>query len=284
MMKVHIQINMIASLVVISTKTLSLMIRYTNHTNTWYVQTDDKYNTKRIFKSIWNDFKRYKNNSVSNKSYNPKVKKYIIPVIDFTDININNFIIFYLNKYGKDNKCKLYEITQYLKYCFLNYEYSDDLSIAFKSFPKALRTWNIIHQKNKNIRIQNIPITDSDVKGIKGISSNKLSNGGCFKMVSYVVVGWHNHHKLCNQIPFGLFSNRQIMNYEIILKLGEFMKSSSQKSKTKHLKTITDCLIKYEITQEYFIKNTRKEFVELLKENCNTKISLAIKIWNHFTK
>ena len=171
-----------------------------------------------------------------------------------------------------------------MKYCFLNYEYSDDLSIAFKSFPKALRTWNIIHQKNKNIRIQNIPITDSDVKGIKGISSNKLSNGGCFKMVSYVVVGWHNHHKLCNQIPFGLFSNRQIMNYEIILKLGEFMKSSSQKSKTKHLKTITDCLIKYEITQEYFIKNTRKEFVELLKENCNTKISLAIKIWNHFTK
>lgn len=227
------------------------------------------------YKSAWQDFRAYKSQSVYGRSYSPYVQKFVIPKKDFTDINISNFILFYVSKHGRDNVNKLNQLAHYLVHCFIHHRYGHKLSVALESFPKANRTLTTIHQNpGKKIRIFNVLSNESD---LKRFPSQRLSHN-CLIPVCYEVVEWSG--STLNVSP-GLFTNKQIRNYEILLKLDQF---ATSKRLSKECSEIRNFLMNQGITSDYFSNHSRREFVELLKNNCSAKVSLGMKLWNHFIK
>ena len=161
----------------------------------------------------------------------------------------------------------------------------------FNVLSKSQTTWNTIHQKGRNIRIVNIPTKGSNAKQINSknlneppaVSMEPVVPGGVNYAVGYAVVDWNtsNHVQVLKSgqtASRGYFDSRQISNFEIVMKLRRYMDLKQLKENC-----IVDCFKEHQITHEYFKDSSRKDFVQLLKEKCNVKVSLAMKIWNHFS-
>ena len=224
-----------------------------------------------MFKSIWSNFKEYKNESTSGKRYNPTVNKFVIQRRDFSDVNISNFIIFYIKKYGYNDKLKLNELAQYLSHCFKFHNDVQDLSKGFESFPKAYFTWYSIHKTYKSIKVVNVPTVHSNSTPITSPSTS----GQEYFDSKYKYYPVH-HCPFYQPQPYGYFAAKQVYNYLTIKKLKEYYGDKVCPE------SIINCFEKHGITDSYFNHHKRKEFVQLLKNECNVSNGEGMKIWKYF--
>jgi len=222
-----------------------------------------------IFKRLFKIFKDYKSRSTDNKSYNPTVRKHAIPKIDFNDINLNNFIIFYFTNWVNnmnEKRMKLNEMAQYLSHCFAIHKEDHTLSKGFEEFPKAHLTWSMIHKKHTRFRIRNVPTIYSNAAIL---STNIISR--------YPVYPFPYFYPQ----TFGYFSSSKIYQImQCIRKLEQYYIDTNDMCPA----SIIQCFKRYDMTDQYFLNdtNTRKDFAQLLKDECGVKRGMAIKLWRHF--